>query len=125
MMESMLRWLLVLIVLLALTASGAWIVAGRTAPPTLAISNPDAVVGQRGELALSVGAPRDSLIAVSAVLEQNGQSFPLFALDAPGTATLNQAAPDRIDVSRPFGKADIPALKQGPARIVVSATRKS
>jgi murein DD-endopeptidase MepM/ murein hydrolase activator NlpD len=73
----------------------------------------------------SVIAPHESLTSLSAVLEQNGQSFPLFSLDAPGTATLNQAAPDRLEISRPFGKADIPALKQGPARIVVSATRKS
>ena len=121
----MLRWLLVLIVLAAFTAAGGYYVAGRTTPPALTITKPDAVIGQRGELALAAVAPRDTLTALTAVLEQDGQTYPLFALDAPGSATLNQTAPDRLEVSRPIGKADIPALKQGPARIVVSATRKS
>src|SRR5437868_5977089 len=121
----MLRWLLFLIVVAALTAFGLYAVAGRTAPPVVTISKPEAVVGQRGELAFAAVAPRDSLTALAAVLEQDGQTYPLFALDAPGSATLKQAAPDRLEVSRPFGKADLPTLKQGPARIVVSATRKS
>jgi murein DD-endopeptidase MepM/ murein hydrolase activator NlpD len=125
MMESMFRWLLVLIVLAAVTAGGLYYVAGRSAPPVLTITKPDAVVGQRGELIVAAVAPHDTLTALTAVLEQDGQTYPLFALDAPGSATLKQTAPDRLEISRPIGKADIPTLKQGPARIVVSATRKS
>ncbi len=121
----MFRWLLVLVVLVGLTFGGLYWYAGRGVPPVLAIDKPEAVVGQKGEVKVSAVAPPGTLIALTVALEQNGRTFPLFSLGTPGTATLAQPAPDRMEITRPFGRADIPELKQGSAQIVVNATRKS
>ena len=57
MMESMFRWLLALLVVLALACAGAYVVAGRGAPPQLTIDKPDRFVGQAGTLDVTADAP--------------------------------------------------------------------
>ena len=59
-------------------------------------------------------------------VEQNGQVIPITIPTA--SATVNQAVPSEpkmLRTSLPFGKQAVPQLKAGPARIVVTATRKS
>jgi len=121
----MLRWLAGLLLLALILAGGAYVAAGRGAPPTLTIDKPDRSVGQKSELQVTAGAPAGTLISLSISLEQNGKTTPLFTLEAPESATVTQSDPTHIRVTRPFGKQDMPALQQGAARIVVSATRKS
>jgi murein DD-endopeptidase MepM/ murein hydrolase activator NlpD len=121
----MLRWLAGLLLLALILAGGAYVAAGRGAPPTLTIDKPDRPVGQKSELQVTAGAPAGTLISLSISLEQNGKTTPLFTLEAPESATVTQSDPTHIRVTRPFGKQDVPALQQGAARIVVSATRKS
>ena len=104
----MLRWLLALLVVAGLVAGGAFIAAGRTAPPSITIDRPERVVGQQGELQVSVQSPGGALKALSITLQQNGASVPLFALDTPQAAAVSSPSPDVVRVVRPFGKATVP-----------------
>jgi len=82
----MFRWLLLLVVLLALAAGGAYFVAGRAAPPQLAIDKPDRLVGQNGTLEVTADAPNARFTSLVVTVEQNGKSIPLFTLGAAGAA---------------------------------------
>jgi murein DD-endopeptidase MepM/ murein hydrolase activator NlpD len=121
----MFRWLLLLVVVAALAVGGLFLAAGRSAAPSVSIDQPDRVVGQKSTLQVSVSAPNGALTALTVAVEQQGTTTPLFSLDAPQSATISQPAPDQVRVVRPFGKVDVPQLQQGPARIVVTATRRS
>src|SRR5215212_4420490 len=125
MMESMFRWLLALLLLLALAGAGAYVVAGRGAPPQVTISKPDRFVGQVGSLDVTAEAPNAQLTALTITLEQNGRGIPLFTLDGPQTATVTRVDRTHLQVSRPIGKQSVPELQSGAARIVVTATRPS
>src|SRR3954468_21921442 len=125
MMESMFRWLLALILIVALTFTGAYIVAGRGAPPQLTIDQPGRVIGQVGSLEVTAQAPNAQLTALKVTLEQNGRSVALFTLDGPQTATVTRVDATHVKVSRPIGKQSIPELQSGAARVVVTATRPS
>ena len=121
----MFRWLLALLVLLALACAGAYVAAGRGAPPHLTIDKPDRFVGQSGSLDVTADAPNAQLSTLTITLEQNGRSIPLFTLDGPQTASVTRVDRNHLKVSRPLGKQSVPELQSGPARVVVSATRPS
>jgi murein DD-endopeptidase MepM/ murein hydrolase activator NlpD len=121
----MFRWLLALLVVLCLCVAGAYVVAGRGAPPQLAIEKPDRVVGQAGTLDVTATAPGATLSTLTIALEQGGRSFPLYTLDGAQTATVTRVGPDQLRVLRSIGKQDVPDLQSGPARIVVSASRSA
>jgi murein DD-endopeptidase MepM/ murein hydrolase activator NlpD len=129
----MFRWLVGLLVILALAAGVTYVVAGRGAPPRLTINKPDRPVGQAGTLDVTAQAPNARFTALTIALEQNGKSVPLFTLDAAAIAAAIAAsdasvtAVDRnqIRISRPLGKQSLPELQSGAARIVVTATRPS
>jgi murein DD-endopeptidase MepM/ murein hydrolase activator NlpD len=122
MMESMFRWLLGLVLVVVLAFCALYVVAGRGAPPTLAITRPDRFVGQTGDLEVTADAPKARFAALTIALEQNGKSTPLFKLGDPGGA-VDPSDPNRLRITRAIGKRDLPDLQPGPARIVVSATR--
>jgi murein DD-endopeptidase MepM/ murein hydrolase activator NlpD len=124
-MESMFRWLLTLLALLALAFVVAYTVAGRGAPPQLTIGKPDRFVGQAGSLDVTAEAPDARLTTLTITLEQNGRSIPLYSLDGPQTATVTRVDRNHLTVSRPLGKQSVPELQSGAARIVVKATRPS
>src|SRR3954465_8675681 len=121
----MLRWLFGL-VLVALLAFGIlYLVAGRAAPPHLTIDKPDRVVGQVGAVEVTAEAPNARFTALTITLEQNGKSYPLYALDNAAGASVTPIDRNKLHVSRPIGKQAVPQLVSGTARIVVSATRPS
>jgi murein DD-endopeptidase MepM/ murein hydrolase activator NlpD len=125
----MLRWLAGLIVV-ALVAGGVlYVAAGRGAPPRLTIDKPDRVVGQVGAVDVTAEAPNARFTAFTIALEQNGRSYPLYALEGAGAAaaaaTVTQTDRNHVHVSRPIGKQSLPQLVSGSARIVVRATRPS
>ena len=124
-MESMFRWLLALLALLALAFVVAFTVAGRGAPPQLTIGKPDRFVGQAGTLDVTAGAPDARLTSLTITLEQNGRSIPLYSLDGPQTASVTRVDPNHVSITRPLGKQSVPELQSGAARIVVTATRPS
>jgi murein DD-endopeptidase MepM/ murein hydrolase activator NlpD len=121
----MLRWLAGLIIVALLVCGVLYIVAGRGAPPRLAIDKPDRVVGQSGAVDVTAEAPNARLTAFTITLEQNGHSYPLYTLAGAPAATVTQIDRNHLHVSRPIGKQSVPELTSGPARIVVSATRPS
>lgn len=121
----MFRWLGVVLVLAIAVGGGLFVAAGRSAPPILTILKPDGVVGQQSSLQIAASAPNARFTALTVTLEQNGRTIPLFALDAPQSATLSQPGPDELRIVRPFGKLGVPDLRQGPARLVVAASRTS
>jgi murein DD-endopeptidase MepM/ murein hydrolase activator NlpD len=121
----MFRWLLALLALAALAAGGAYLIAGRGAPPQLTIDKPDRVVGQSGTLEVTAAAPNARLEALTITLEQNGKSIPLYSLEGSQTASVARVGPDRLRISRPLGKQSVPELQSGAATIVVTASRRS
>ncbi len=125
MMESMLRWLGLFVFFALLIAGGAYIAAGRTAPPNLTIDKPDRVVGQTGTLQVTAESPGARLTEFDVRLEQNGRTIPLFSLSGAQAATVSQPDANHLRITRPFGKRGVPELQAGPARIVVTGTRQS
>ena len=117
------RYLLALILILLLAAGGAWVVSGRQAPPQIEIGKPDKFVGMSTPLDVSVGAPGGQLASLDIVLEQNGKQTPLYGL-GQATAEMKQDGPDKLRVTRDVGKGSVPELQTGPAKIVVTASRK-
>src|SRR5262245_59449326 len=119
------RWLFIVLVLVAAAAGGAYVVAGRGAPPVIAIDKPERLVGQTGTLEVTVEAPNAQLSLLTIALEQNGRTTPLFALDAEQGATVTRVDANHLRISRPFGKTAVPALQAGTARLSVAAARPS
>jgi murein DD-endopeptidase MepM/ murein hydrolase activator NlpD len=113
--------LLAVIVVLGVGAAAAWVTAGRAEGPVIEINGPDAI-GQIGEIAVAVTAPRGKLGRFEVGLSQDGAATPLFALTADNSAELSTEG-DRVSVARPAGKRLIPSLKAGTAEIAVTASR--
>ena len=132
----MLRALGALLLLAILVCAATYVAAGRGAPPLLTISKPDRVVGQGGTLEVTAEAPKSRFTTLAVALEQNGKSTPLFTLSTTsppaGTTTPPPAGvqvtpldANRIRITRPIGKKDLPDLQAGAAKIVVTASRPS
>jgi len=117
------RYLVGLILVLALAAGGAFVVAGRMAGPSIDIAKPDKFVGVTAPLEVGVGAPGAKLDDLRIVLEQDGQQHVLFTLAAPKGATVKQDGADKLLVTGAVGREQVPALKSGAARVLVSAAR--
>jgi hypothetical protein len=125
----MLRAFLALLLLVALACGGAYIVAGRGAPPQLAIVKPDRLVGQSGALEVTAQAPNARFTALAVTLEQNGKSTLLYTQAggpaAAGNVKVANVDANTIRITRDIGKRDLPELQAGAGRIVVTATRPS
>lgn len=117
------RFLVGLLLVLALAAGGTYVYAGRLGGPAIQINKPERFVGQTGALEVAVQAPGAHLEELQIVMEQNGKQFPLFSLADPGGAEVRQDGADRVLVAREIGKQAIPELQSGDARIVVRAAR--
>jgi hypothetical protein len=121
-MRALLKFLVFLIVVAALIAGGAWIWAGGQPGPTITIRQPEKFIGQTSSLELAVEAPGGQFSHIDIAIEQNGKTFPVFALSQP-EGEVKQDSADRIYIMRPVGKRAIPELQNGKARIVVRAAR--
>ena len=117
------RYLVGLLLVLALAGAVVFMVAGRGDAPSIQILQPTKVVGVDGVLDVSVAAPKSKLSRLDIVLEQNGKSTPLFSLASAGSANVVQETPERIRITRPIGKRALPGLAAGNARVVVTAAR--
>jgi murein DD-endopeptidase MepM/ murein hydrolase activator NlpD len=118
------RFLLGLLLVLALAAGGVYVSAGRLDGPAIAISKPEKVVGVSSPMEVTVQAPGAHLERLQISLEQNGKSFPLFSLADQQGATVKQDGNDRLVITRAIGKQALPELQSGDARLVVTAARK-
>jgi hypothetical protein len=59
------------LLILAVAAAGAYVVAGRGAPPHLTINKPDRPAGQPGSPDVTAEAPNGKFSALTIALEQN------------------------------------------------------
>src|SRR5690349_7157383 len=100
----MLRWLLAVVLLVVVVFAGVYVAAGRGAAPVLRVEKPDRVIGQAGTLDVTAEAPKARFLSLTIALEQNGRSTTLFQLNGPQAATIGQAGPNAIRISRPLNK---------------------
>ena len=121
-MRALLKFLVFLIIAAALVAGGAWVWAGGQPGPTITIRQPEKFIGQTSSLEAAVEAPGGQFSRIDVEVEQNGKTFPVFALAQP-QGEVKQDSADRIYIMRPVGKRAIPELQNGKARIVVRAAR--
>jgi murein DD-endopeptidase MepM/ murein hydrolase activator NlpD len=119
---SAMRRLLALVIILALIAGGAWLAAGRAAGPTLEIARPTKLIGQTGELAVTIDSPT-ALKTLNVAIEQGDQRIPIFSLPGDSSARLTQESDRRFRLTRSIGKQSVPQLAAGKARIVITASR--
>ncbi len=117
------RYLLGLVLVAALVAGGAYVVAGRTGGPSIEIGKPEKFVGAATPLDVTVGAPGAKLTSLTVVFEQNGKQTPVYAMANPPGTELKQDGPDKIRLTREIGKQAVPEIQNGPARIIVTASR--
>jgi murein DD-endopeptidase MepM/ murein hydrolase activator NlpD len=117
------RYLVGLLLIVALAATVVFMVAGRGAAPSIQILQPTKVVGTDAVLDVRVEAPKSKLSRLDIAIEQEGKSTPLFSLAQTTSANVTQETPERVRITRPVGKRALPDLKAGKARIVVTAAR--
>ncbi len=111
------RLTLLALIVLGIVGSGAgWYLAGREAGPTITIKSPDKFIGQKGSLEV-VAESTTPVTAVSATLEQQGQPSVVATFATDGTAR------NQVSLSGVLGKSVQPALTNGPATLVVTASR--
>jgi murein DD-endopeptidase MepM/ murein hydrolase activator NlpD len=111
-----------LLVVLAAIA-GVFVVAGRMGGPSREINKPAKFVGASSPLEVAVSAPGANLKDLQIVLEQEGKQHSLFTLADQKGATVKQDGPDKLLVAGTLGRQQVPDLKSGPARVVVTASR--
>ena len=117
------RFLLGLLLVLALAAGGVFVAAGRMAGPSIDIGKPAKFIGASTPLEVGVGAPGANLKDLRIALEQAGTQHTLFTLADQKGASLKQDGADKILVGATIGREQVPTLKSGPARIIVTAAR--
>lgn len=124
-MRFLVRALLFLLIVAGLVLGGAYIYAGTMPGPTIEVRGPEKFVGQNTQLEFSVETPDGNFSSVEAVLEQDGQSMPVFSTDPDQqpAGEVKQDAANRMFVMRPIGKQALPNLKAGPARVTITASQ--
>jgi murein DD-endopeptidase MepM/ murein hydrolase activator NlpD len=118
----MAKFMAVLILLLA-AAGGAWYVAGRAEPPGIEIVEPARLVGQSGNLEVTIATPGGELTRLEVILQQGEVRTPVFSLPGTGPASLVRESEDRLHLTRPIGKREVPGLAAGPLIVHVTAVR--
>ena len=118
------RYLIGLVLAAALVAGGLFVYAGRLPGPAIEIVKPVKYVGQTTTVEVTLTAPRARYVGdFHIAFEQGGRQTPLVSFEQPGTAEIKPDGPDRVRITRTFGRDAIPDLQSGPARIVVTAER--
>jgi len=121
-MRGLLRFLVLLVLLAVVAGAAAWVWSSRAEGPRIDLRQPARVIGQATPLDLRVEAPGGQFSRVEVTIEQNGRTFPVFALEQPA-ADVRQESAERLFIMRTVGKRDVPELQAGPARLVVRAAR--
>ena len=111
--------------LVLLIAGGALVFyyAGQEPGPLVQIEKPAAIGGGPVALDVTVDSVGTRLRRLDVSVEQLGRVFPLFSLDDPGSARFGQETPDRIRVTQESPSSALAGLRDGPARLVVTASR--
>ncbi len=123
-MISRMKYLVGFVLILLLAAGGAWVYAGRMPPPAIAIEKPEKFVGTATPLQITISAPDAAAMKpIRVVFEQNGKQTTLFSLDEPGKAQIAQDGTGKVRITHEIGKATVPDLQAGAAKILVTAGR--
>jgi murein DD-endopeptidase MepM/ murein hydrolase activator NlpD len=117
------RYLIGLLLAIAVVCGGLFVYAGRLPGPAIEIAKPVRYVGQSAPLEVAVTAPGAHLSSLQVTFEQNGKQTPLVSLAQPASGEIKQEGTDRVRVTKTIGRDQIPDLKSGPARIIVTAER--
>jgi murein DD-endopeptidase MepM/ murein hydrolase activator NlpD len=117
------KYLLGLLLILALAAGGAFIYAGTLPGPGIEIVKPAKYVGQTAPVEVVITAPEAKLTDLTVAFEQNGRQTPLVSLAQPASTEIKQEGTDKVRVVRAIDRSAIPDLKSGAAKIVVTAER--
>ena len=123
-MRVLLKLVFFLLIVAVLVAGGAWLWAGRMAGPTLELSQPEKFVGAATSLELRAQSPDGQFSRLDVTVEQNGKSYPIYSLENATDAAATADPAKQVYVMRPIGKRAIPALQNGPAKVVVHAARQ-
>ena len=112
-----------LLILLAAAAGTVWYFAGEADPPVIEIAQPARLVGQTGELDVTIAAPRGELTRLQVTLQQGTTRLPVFALPSAGPAQLARESEHRMRLTGSIGKREMPDIVAGPLTIEVTAAR--
>src|SRR5687768_2692587 len=94
--DHRMKYLVGLLLILALAAGGAYLVAGRMAGPAIEIVQPEKFVGAATPAQFVVHSPAAELKTLTMTLEQNGKQFPVYALGDPGAELKEEAGALRV-----------------------------
>ncbi|MCU0249774.1 MAG: M23 family metallopeptidase [Vicinamibacterales bacterium] len=111
---------------LALLLAGAIVLyyyAGQEPGPLVKIEKPAAIGGGPVPLDVTVDSVGTTLRRLEVSVEQQGRVFTLFSLDAPGEARFVQETAHRIRVTQESPAGALTGLRDGSARLVVTASR--
>jgi hypothetical protein len=118
------RKLFALVIILLLVAAAVWFAAGRAAGPGIDIAQPSKFVGQTGDLVIVIDTPKGAIKRLDVFLEQDGARTPVVSIPNTDAATkLTQEGDRHVRIVHAIGKKALPQLKQGKARILVTAVR--
>jgi murein DD-endopeptidase MepM/ murein hydrolase activator NlpD len=124
------RYVLALVLLIVALAAGLFVYAGQMPGPAIAAGTPVTYIGQATPFDVVVTAPGARLSGLRIAFEQNGKGTPLYALEHPVPAAAGvepakvaRVGADGTHVTTVVGRASVPDIKSGAARIVVSAER--
>jgi murein DD-endopeptidase MepM/ murein hydrolase activator NlpD len=123
------RYLIGLILVAALVAGGLFMYAGRLPGPAVEITKPTKYVGQSTPVEVRVTAPQGKVTKLDVEFEQDGKQTPIFSLEKAAGQTEGTliaqggAAPTGALLTTTITRQNVPELKSGPARIVVTAER--
>ena len=116
------RFLLGLVLALLIAAATAYYIAGRGGGPTVEFAKPEKFVGASTPVEVVLGVPAAQLKSLTLTLEQNGKTFPVYALGAEG-GTMKDEADGRSRLTVSVGKQNVPDLQSGAARLHATASR--
>jgi hypothetical protein len=122
-MRVLVKSFLFLFVIAALVSTAAWYWAGRGEGPRIQIRQPDKYIGQASTADVAITSPDGQFSRVEVTVEQGDHTFPVFSLAQPADGGAARESAETLYVMRPIGKAALPELRSGPARIVVHAAR--
>jgi murein DD-endopeptidase MepM/ murein hydrolase activator NlpD len=117
------RFIFAFLLVVLVAIGGVFVVAGRMGGPSIEINKPAKFVGASSPLEVAVSAPGANLKDLQIVLEQEGKQHSLFTLADQKGAKVKQDGPDKLLVAGTLGRQQVPDLKSGPARVVVTASR--
>jgi hypothetical protein len=115
---SVMRKLLVLVVVLVAMAVGVFVLAGRGGGPRVEIASPENFAGADTPLRLVIESP-SPVESLRVTIEQNGAATAV-PVDLASARDLGEG---RYEITARLGKATVPSLSSGPARLEVAAER--